>query len=230
MRPLRLIALPLLLSWSLLAIAAEPTPLPPERIQINQLTNETQQSSSSKDTLDLVWWLPPQFWLASSRDDDRAAMTEIAALFQKYTVVAAVNGKIGKLGIDGFMNEDELRQALVVLGADGKEYRPIAPDKLDPKVTMVFGILKPILGSMIGQLGNNLHFYVFPGKGKDGKPLADPLAPGTLTVQLGEARYDFTTPLGSLLTPQHDPRTGQKFPGNYRFNPYTGSQLQPLSE
>ncbi|MDI9239223.1 hypothetical protein QLQ15_09900 [Lysobacter sp. LF1] len=230
MHPLRLLALPLLLSWSLSALAADPKPLPPERIQINQLTNETQQTSSSRETVDLVWWLPSQFWLASARNDDRSAMTQIAGLFDQYTVVAAVNGKIGTLGIDKFMDENELREAIRLRGADGKEYTPIDPGKLDPKVTMVFGVLKPVLGSMIGQLGNNLHFFVFPAKGKDGKPLADPLAPGKVSVQLGQARYDFTTPLGSLLTPQRDPRTGQTFPGSYRFNPYTGSQLEPLSE
>lgn len=227
---IRLLALPLLLACSFAASAADLKPLPPEKIQINKLTDETQQTSSNNETVDLVWWLPPQFWLASARQGEAEAMDEIAALFRQYTVIAAVNGKIGKLGIDGFMDENQLRESLSIRGADGKEYQPIAPGKLDPKMTMIFGVLKPVLGSMIGQLGDNLHFFVFPGKGKDGKALADPLATGTMTVKLGQARYDFTTPLGSLLTPQHDPLTGQEFPGSYRFNPYTGSPLEALSE
>ncbi|MFC3813915.1 hypothetical protein [Lysobacter sp. GCM10012299] len=230
---IRLLALPLLLACSFAAPAGDLKPLPPEKIQVNKLTSDTQQTSANNETVDLVWWLPAQFWLASSsrsKDGDGEAMKEIAALFRQYTVIAAVNGKVGKLGIDSFMNEDQLRESLLLRGADGKDYQPIAPEKLDPKVTMIFGVLKPILGSMIGQLGTNLHFFVFPGKGKDGKALADPLATGTVTVKLGQARYDFTTPLGSLLTPQHDPLTGQEFPGSYRFNPYTGSPLEALSE
>ena len=32
-------------------------------------------------------------------------------------------------------------------------------------------------------------------------------------------------PLGSLLPPKYDSETGEKFPGNYNYNPFTGIRL-----
>ena len=32
-------------------------------------------------------------------------------------------------------------------------------------------------------------------------------------------------PLGSLLKPRIDPVSGESFPGNYGYNPYTGVKL-----
>ena len=48
---------------------------------------------------------------------------------------------------------------------------------------------------------------------------------GTLQVSLYDQVYRWRTPLGSLLPAKVDAKTGEEFPGNYSFNPYTGEKL-----
>jgi hypothetical protein len=74
-------------------------------------------------------------------------------------------------------------------------------------------------------MGPHLDFLVFAGTDKDGHPIADPKRDGTLTVHLADIPLEYRLPLGSLLPPSLDPKTGVTFPGNYHFNPYTGSKL-----
>ena len=49
--------------------------------------------------------------------------------------------------------------------------------------------------------------------------------PASCRVRLGKKKYDYRLPLGSVLAPRYDPDTGEQFPGNYFFNPYTGTKL-----
>jgi hypothetical protein len=37
----------------------------------------------------------------------------------------------------------------------------------------------------------------------------------------------YRLPIGSILPPALDPKTGESFPGSYHFNPYTGGKLVP---
>jgi hypothetical protein len=42
---------------------------------------------------------------------------------------------------------------------------------------------------------------------------------------LYDAKFTWRLPLPRLLPAKVDPRTGQEFPGDYLFNPYTGESL-----
>lgn len=198
-------------------------------VQIDQLLRETQKTSPSTDTVDLVWWIPPQFWasvLADNADVPDKTRAEIQEIFAQYTVVAAVKGSIGNFGVDKFTSDEEMRAQLRLVDPQGTSYAPIAADKLDSRLVVMVQILKPLMANVVGQMGTNLNFYAFPAKAQDGKPVADPLGTGKLTIKLGSEEYAFRLPLGSLLPPRHDPASGEAFPGSYRYNPYTGAALQ----
>lgn len=206
-----------------------PQARPPEQVQVNDLLSEIQVTSGSTSTLDLVWWMPPAFWDVSLAqqggipDDMRA---EINALFSQYVVLAAVSGSMGNLGAASYMGEAELRDKLVLVAPDGSTHRPLPPEDVDPRMAVLVGALKPMFASTLGPVGSNLNFYAFPGRAADGTLLVDPLSDGTMTVRIAETEYPFRLPLASLLAPARDPATGEEFPGNYRFNPFTGAPLQ----
>lgn len=201
--------------------------LPAEQVQVNQLLAETQKSSASPSSLDLVWWIPPQFWPAVMQGEvDPRMRKELDELFGKYTVVAAVKGSMGALGPDNFLSDAQLRAQLRMLGADGAVYAPIEAGKLDQRLTVLIQMMRPMFSNLLGQMGSNVQFFAFPATAK-GKPLADPLGEGTLVFRLGGDDYAFRLPLGSLLVPQRDAQSGELFPGSYQFNPYTGAALQP---
>lgn len=208
--------------------AAESTPAKFE-VKIDQFLRETQKTSPSTDTVDLVWWIPPQFWasvLADNADVPDKTRAEIEEIFAQYTVVAAVKGSIGNFGVDKFVSDDEMRAQLRLVDPHGTSYAPIAADKLDSRLVVMVQILKPLMANVVGQMGTNLNFYAFPAKTQDGRPVADPFGAGKLTIKLGSEEYAFRLPLGSLLPPRHDPASGEVFPGSYRYNPYTGAALQ----
>ena len=230
MSQFRLLCAALLLAGTMVPAvrAAEPAPAKVE-IKIDQLLRETQQTSPSTDTVDLVWWIPPQFWasvLADNADVPDTTRAEIEEIFGQYTVIAAVKGNLGNFGVDKFVSDDDMRTQLRLVDPYGVSHSPIAADKLDSRLTVMVQILKPLMANVVGQMGTNLNFYAFPAKTQDGRPVADPLGTGQLTVKLGTEDYAFRLPLGSLLPPRHDPASGEAFPGSYRYNPYTGAALQ----
>ncbi|GAB3089451.1 hypothetical protein [Lysobacter terrae] len=223
------LALLLLLPASTAALAAAaPTPIAPAQVKVNELTQDLQRTSQSAESLDLIWWIPVEFWdvvLANEKGMDEKTRREFSDLFRSYTVVAAVKGTIGSFGVSTFESEADLRAKLRVRDASGKQYPPIAADKMDRRLTMLIQIMRPMFKNLLGEMGDNLQFYAFPGKGSDGKRLADPIGSGTFSVNLGDESYSYRLPLGSLLVPSRDAKTGEVFPGSYRFNPYTGSEL-----
>jgi hypothetical protein len=78
---------------------------------------------------------------------------------------------------------------------------------------------------MMGNMGQHLEFMVFPGLDSAKRPIADPKSEGSLTVHVGDVPLRYRLPLASLLPPAWDAKTGESFPGNYHFNPYTGNKL-----
>lgn len=229
------ICLAVLLTLTLqhVAFAADVTPLAPARVKANELTQDLQRSSQSTDSLDLIWWIPAEFWevvLANEQGMDEKTRREFSDLFRSYTVIAAVKGDIGSFGVSSFESEADLREKLRVFDAGGKAYQPIAASKMDRKLSMLIQIMRPMFKNLLGEMGDNLQFFAFPGKGGDGKRLADPLGNGSFKVSVGEETYSYRLPLGSLLIPRRDPNTGEEFPGSYRFNPYTGTELKAESQ
>jgi hypothetical protein len=213
------------------AFADAHAPLRPDQVKINELLGETQKSSPSTKVIDLVWWIPPQFWAAAlANEKDGDFRKEVDDIFSKYTVVAVVRGDLGSLGVNRYATEPELRQGLTFTGSDGAVRQPLPADKVDPRLDTLIQMLKPMFSSMLGQMGSNVNFFVFPAKDETGKPLADPLGKGSLTVTMAGQPYVFRLPLGSLLKPQQDPASGEIFPGSYEFNPYTGAALQSVAQ
>jgi hypothetical protein len=224
-----------LLALSCLALAfqahAGRQALPPEQVKVNELLAETQKSSPNTATLDLVWWIPPQFWSSVMKGrggGDPKTEKELTELFGKYTVVATVRGTMGTLGPQSFLSEAELRDQIRLVGTDGKRYSPIDADKIDTRLNTLIQMMHPMFANMLGQMGNNVHFFAFPASA-NGHPISDPLGDGHLVVDIASDQFDFRLPLGSLLVPQRDPQSGEVFPGSYRFNPYTGTGLQPVA-
>jgi len=229
---LRLGFLALSLGASALAVAADPAPSkrPIAEIELGKLTDDTQRVSSPGNHLNLVWWIPPQFWAASATqggETDQKKIDEVAQLFGKYTIVAVVKGEMGVVTMGEFMDEDQVREIARVVDAKGRKLEPLPAKKLEPDLVLLLGILKPILKSMIGPAGENMHFLAFPAKDASGAAIADPYRDGGLVVLLGEERFTFKTPLPSLLSPMYDATSGEAFPGTFRYNPYTGSALTP---
>jgi hypothetical protein len=207
---------------------ATPMPREADAIRIDELLSDTQRTSSDPDSLDMVWWMVPQFWesvLAGNPDASPRVREEVTALFSRHIVVAAVKGQMGTLRVESFLDGSELRERIRIVDPRGVRHAPIPEAEVDPTLRAMFGAMQPMIADVVGQLGDNLSFFVFPATDAEGRAIADPLADGRFLVELEDVEYRFRLPLASLLVPRMDPGTGEEFPGNFLYNPYTGTRL-----
>jgi hypothetical protein len=193
---------------------------------IQELVRETQRNTSTEGRITLVWWMPVQFWEESLKSNPaipEAARAQVIGALADYHVIALLRAEAGIAGLTGVQPKAELLKNSSVT-FDGRVIEPLAPEQVSPAAQLLLSQLKPGMAAMIGQMGQSLEFVVYPAS-LDGKPVMNPLLPGNLQVKLYDQTFQWRLPLGSLLPPRRDPKSGEQFPGNYLFNPFTGEKL-----
>ncbi|MHC5057648.1 MAG: hypothetical protein ACYTKD_23500 [Planctomycetota bacterium] len=199
-----------------------------EGIKLPALIKETQMQSEDPGKMTLVWWLPEEFWRASMAQNPgvtKQMVQEIVDTVRPYTMVVVIDGDIGAFGGVTYRSEAVVRGKTTLKDASGRTHTPLPADRIDPDTTNLMKMMKPLLANMAGPMGQNMHFFVFPAKDRNGKAIADATKEGSLTIAVGKEEFAFRLPLGSVLPPKYDPKTREKFPGNYNYNPFTGTQL-----
>lgn len=194
---------------------------------VQELVQETQKSTTVDGQVTMVWWMPQEFWDESLKASGAAVpdelRTQILTLMANYNVVAVLRGRTGALGLTDVQPKAEM-QKNISLEFGGKVVDPLAPDQLDPMAQVLLAQLKPGLAATIGQMGQAMEFLVYPGI-VEGTRLIDPAKAGELKVVFYGQTHRIRLPLGSLMPPRVDGKTGEQFPGNYQFNPFTGDAL-----
>jgi hypothetical protein len=197
-------------------------------IDVQTLIRETQKTSQAPNEMTLVWWLPEQFWQASLGRDPNATKAQVDQLLntiRPYTMIAVVDGRVGAFGGVTYRSEEAIRTSVTIRDAKGVSYAPLSESAVDPNMKNLLQMLKPVIVNMLGPMGQNMHFLLFQSRSKDGRLVADPTSEGILSVLFAGREFKYRLPLGSVLPPKYDPRTEERFPGNYNYNPFTGSKL-----
>jgi hypothetical protein len=193
---------------------------------IREFIQETQQSSNESQQLTLVWWIPQEFWdvsLAGNANVPAATAAEIRNVFHDYQVFALLRAKTGIAGLSGVSSRaDLLNNARFDIA--GKAITPLDGDKIPPGVQTMLGAMRPMLANMLGQLGQSMELVVYPAMADEHR-LNDPLKSGTFQFTLYDQTFHWRLPLASLLPKRIDPKSKEEFPGNYEYNPYTGTKL-----
>lgn len=224
-----------LVALTLLPVAAwaQRTPLALKDIRLDQMAQDTQRTHIDDDTIELVWLIPSLYWQVSATQQQELSEGDRKRFLEQlddYLLIATVRGKVGLTGIDQFAGSDTLLEDLRVVDASGTSHAPLAPARIPAQLKNLLAVLRPVMANMIGPMGDNMHFAVFNARDAKGKLLFDPLVDGRLQVRTANNAYPFRTPLGSVLPLQHDPETGESFPGDYHYNPYTGGALQDSAQ
>jgi hypothetical protein len=194
-----------------------------------QLVQETQQRSATAERVRLVWWLPLEYWrvsLSRGRSPRLAELEQIEAALRAYTVVAAFDGQIGAMGVVRWSSLEKLGGEIRLLDGAGASASPLARSAVDATALEVVDSLRPVFANILGELGENLHFYFFPGRDAQGAPRIRPLEEGQFTVQIGADAYVYRLPIGALLPPKTCPVDGERWSGAYRFCPRHGRPLE----
>jgi hypothetical protein len=197
-------------------------------IDLRALTQDLQKVSADPWDLTGVFWVPERYWTLQIETDGSVTVEEaeqILAVARSATVIGVRSGTRGAMGIPQFKSADDLRSVVTITDAAGTSYGPIDESEVDSRLRHIVGGLKGMLVNVAGQVGEHLHFLYFPVVDKDGRRIADAATAGSFTVKVNGQEFKYRLPLPSLLPPRIDPATSERFPGNYEYNPYTGSKL-----
>lgn len=187
------------------------------------IVREIQQWDKSSESMKFVWWIPTEYWELASVDNPamtEAAIQEINSIVEDYTIVAAFDGKVTTYG---FRPADTLIISLI--DDNGKEYQPIPTAELPDPTVGLLSVLKPVLSNIIGQMGKNMEFFVFPAYKKGGRRITDPSSDNPFTISLNEALFNWKLPLASFVPPKTCPVDNEQMNGTWKYCPHHGDKL-----
>ena len=196
-------------------------------VDLNQLVTELQKSSNHPDKMNLVWWIPNEFWIVSMQQDDvsQAEVDEIIETLGKYSIFAVVEGTMSSFGAVTYYSEEDIRESIFLTGPDNDKYVPIKNSSVDPNTKMILDVMKPMFKNLLGPMGENIHFYLFEGTNKNGDILLDPMSPGNFSINVIDESYGYRLPLGSLMAPKKCPFDDEVLNGAWKFCPWHGKEL-----
>jgi len=198
------------------------------QINLNKLIEETQKLSEGANEMTIVWWIPEEFWIASFSQDTSITKTQIEEflkILRPFTVVVVVDGTVGAFGGITYRTESTIRADVEIKDSKGISYRPISGDEIDSDAQNFLSMMKPVFVNMLGQMGENMHFILFPSMNKTGQNITNPMEEGSFSVMIGEREFKWRLPLGSLLPLKMCPKCGEKLIGSYKFCPWDGTKL-----
>lgn len=201
-------------------------PMVPAFAGVAEILRDTQRTTQANGEITMVMWMPQQFWEESMKSNPALTAegrAQVLAPLAQYALFGVMRARLGAGGVSDVQPKAELLKNLK-LEVNGKVVQPVAPEAISPGAQVLLASIKPAMGAMGGAVMQGMEFVVYPAIA-EGKPLIDALQPGTLQVSLYDQVYRFRTPLGSLLPVKVDAKTGEEFPGNYSFNPFTGEKL-----
>ena len=194
---------------------------------MKQFIYETQKVDKSNDRLKIMWWIPNHFWKVTFDDNNMVSeevKNNIYQYFSNYIILVIVDVKM--LGSGKLISEQKNKviKKTYIITHDNDRIHPFKQRQLPQDMQDFLSQLKPNLSTMLGPLGQSMFFIVFESE-KDGKKIVDPSNDELSRISYKGNEYTWRLPLGSMLPPKMDKKTNEVFPGNYKYNPYTGSQL-----
>ena len=217
------------------SMAAEKKPI--KDIDTDAFTSDTQVTpeGAGDNHMAFVWWIPNEFWESIlSRDTTTSESNKKALLdaMSGISLIAIVQADISAFGTFNFYSKEEIEQSMKLsfTDADGKKQRLLPVQTITPDLEVVLGVFKPILGAAMGNLGNNMHFYVLNDSSKSSPRLLDPYQKGQIDIQL--ARRDkvlmdagIEMPINALFVPRKCPN-GKDAHISWVYCPWTGQRLE----
>lgn len=198
-----------------------------QAVDIAKLVADTQRLAQNPKDITLVWWIPTEFWDATLRDNPgitEEQRKEFTKTLEAYMIVAVAAVDIGAFGGMTPKSRDTIL-ANTELRVGGKVRVVLKESEVSPDAANFVGMMKPMMGKMLGQFGQGVEFLLFSNDGADEALVVRATEKGEFSFSAFGNRYEWKLPLGSLLPPKHDPKTKQEFPGDFIFNPYTGDKL-----
>lgn len=222
-----------LLALSLGSHAIEQKPI--KDVDATALTQEGQVMDNNNEGLDLIWWLPPEFWavtLTQSSEVTPQQVEQVLGILRPYSVLAVVQANISSFGSFTFLERDAIMDGLSIelVSPDGTVTSISHTQPSDPDLRMMLDQMRPILAAAMGNMGQNFFFFPLPDVDEDGNRIMSPYEKGVLRVRLGAredvpaTRLEIELPLDSLFVPRICPN-GKPAHISWAYCPWKGEKL-----
>ncbi len=213
------------LACALLA-AALPARAASDKVDLAQLTRETQQQYQDASKLELVWWGPADIWAAVMNERTAREVRESTlGLFDDYLVFFVTEADLSPMGQIRFRSEAQTRERFRLVMPDGKRIAPLPDAEIRADMGVLLNSLRPALANGAGAIGENFRPLLFSARDAQGVERLDPRSQGTLRVALGEREFRWRLPLAALLPARTCPIDGETLSGAFRYCPYHGTEL-----
>ncbi|MEM9404205.1 MAG: hypothetical protein AAGA44_17180 [Pseudomonadota bacterium] len=202
-------------------------------VDTNALTTETQRVMADGDSLDLIWWILPEFWEATLRQDPgvpEAQADQTLDVLRGYSVVAVVQADISPFGAFRFFEKDTIMDGLTIesIDADGVASTISHREPVDPDLMLILSQMQPILAQALGNMGENMFFFPIPASDAEGNRRPSPYESAELRVTLTRGDADVVmsldAPLDSLFVPRICPN-GKPAHVSWVYCPWSGAKL-----
>lgn len=230
----KLLAVLILVLFSMNSVALERKNL--ADISLKELLADTQaQPEGTKDRhITFVWWVPFEYWASVfARDPDLpdAVRAEMLKVLKKHTVLAVVQADVSPIGTFHYYSEEDVVNNLGVSYTSGsKKEIFLTPEENEAgDMQLLMSQVSPIMQAAMGNLGANLHFFIYSDLNENGKRVIDPYKEGLLKVELsnndGEKLHvEYPTPLNSLFVPRKCPN-GKGAHISWNYCPWSGEKI-----
>jgi len=200
-----------------------------ETVDMQALSRETQKVVNANQEILLIWYIPHEYWKSSFQQNKSLSPEEIEKfmkIVKPYTLFLIVEGKIGQFGSVDYKDEKTIRQGLKLKEMNGSLITPIADDEIKSDMKNFLSLVRPILTNMLGPMGQNMNFFVFPSLSPSGKEYLNPVKDGNFSLFLSEREFKWRLPLGALMPKKKCPVDEETFSCNYKFCPFHGNRLE----
>lgn len=204
-------------------------------IDTDELVTEIQTSAPCDDDhMNLALWLPTEFWqatFAADRSISSSETQEIINILKPFSLLAICQADISNFGSFRFYSKDDVKERLKIYYTDASQKRTaITPvSNVDADIKMLLDMLKPILASFAGNMGQNFHFFVLDDYASSER-IINPYQPGKLELLLSQKtgvqmQCGIEFPLNALYVPRPCPN-GKKAHVSWIYCPWTGQKLK----
>lgn len=200
-----------------------------EAQKLNALIQETQKKSERTGEISFVWWIPQEYWQLSFAQNPTITPEQsekVLSVFRPYTIIAVVDGKTNPSAGITYRSEGDIRSGIKLKDRSGATYLPLGDEQISVETKSFLAAMKPVLANVLGPMGQNMYFFVFPAQDSAAQDIANATKEGSFSVELGEGRaFSWELPLSSLLSLKTCPACGKKLNGAYKYCPWDGTKL-----
>lgn len=201
---------------------------PIENVSFDSFTTETQYSSDNMDYVEMIWWLPTEFWKIIYTNDPTIGQNEIdqiVSMVDNYLIAIVIKGRIGMFGGVNYQSYEDLKSHVQVKYKN-ELLKIVEHNRLDSDLQNLLSIMKPIMSNMLGNMGQNLHFFVFDNPDNKKVLPVDSISNDNLYFSMDGFSINADLPLSSLLLEKICPEDNAQLNGKWDFCPFHGKKLK----